>query len=340
MKVKFTFFLSLIVANLFAQSLEEAIERDRTNNSVRVVFYNVENLFDTIADANVADEEFLPNAVKAWDTKKYRIKIANTAKTIRAIGGWQAPEIVGLCEVENRSVLLSLANHNSLKGAAYNVLHFDSPDPRGIDVGLLYNSKLVHVLYARPIQVEMPNSRTRDILYAKLLIQQKDTLHLFVNHWSSRSGGKEESDYKRIAAAKTVKISTDSIYQKNENANILVMGDLNDGPRDESVKVLTEKSLTHSLNDLMENLPVTEGSHKYRGVWDYLDQILVSSSLLENAAGLQLVESSAYVGKLDFLLEEDDRYGDVYPKRTWKGDVFVGGFSDHLPVFCDLHFKK
>lgn len=340
MKISFTFFLSLIVATVFAQSLEDAIERDRTNNSVRVVFYNVENLFDTIADAHVADEEFLPNAAKAWDTKKYRIKIANTAKTIRAIGGWQAPEIVGLCEVENRSVLLSLANHNALKGASYELLHFDSPDPRGIDVGLLYNSELVHVLFARPIQVEMPNSRTRDILYAKLLIQQKDTLHLFINHWSSRSGGKEASEYKRIAAATTIKRSTDSIYLKNNNANILVMGDLNDGPHDASVKVLTDKSLTHPLANLMEKLPATEGSHKYRGVWEYLDQMLVSSALIENKGGLQIIESSAYLGKLDFLLEQDDRYGDVYPKRTWKGDVFVGGFSDHLPVFCDLKFRN
>lgn len=340
MKVKLTCGLLLIAGAAFCQPLEQVIEREREDKTIRVVFYNVENLFDTIADAHVADEEFLPSAVRAWDTKKYKIKISNIAKSIRTIGGWQAPEIVGLAEIENRSVLLSLAKHHSLKEANYSILHFDSPDPRGIDVALLYNTKIVEVIYAEPIRVEMEHSRTRDILYAKLLVRKSDTLHVFVNHWSSRSGGKEESEYKRVAAAKTLQHITDSIFRTSLHSNILVMGDLNDGPREASVSVLTDTSLTHSFTNLMVSLPQTEGSHKYRGVWDYLDQILVSPALKDGSSNMKVLENRAYIGKLDFLLEEDDRYGDFYPKRTWKGDAFVGGFSDHLPVFCDLHFKK
>ncbi len=340
MKATLTIFCSLLLATVFGQTLEEAVERNREGNSVRVVFYNVENLFDTIADANIADEEFLPTAVKAWDTKKYRIKVANTAKTIRAVGGWQAPEIVGLAEIENRSVLLSLANHTALKAANYAVLHFDSPDPRGIDVALLYNQNSVEVLFASPIKVRLENSRTRDVLYAKVLVAQKDTLHLFVNHWSSRSGGQQESEPKRVAAAKTVKHVTDSILSTQKNANILVMGDFNDSPKDASLQILSNTNNAQPFTNLMSALPATSGSHKYKGVWDYLDQILVSGAVLQGKSGLALVNKSAYVFSQDFLVEADDRYGDVYPKRTWKGDMFVGGYSDHLPVFCDLSFKK
>lgn len=340
MKERFTFFLCLLVAAVSAQTLQEVLERDRTDNAVRVVFYNVENLFDTIAEANIDDEEFLPASTKNWNSPKYYTKVANMAKAIRAVGGWQAPEIVGLAEIENRTVLLSLANHNSLKNANYQVLHFDSPDPRGIDVGLLYNSKIAAVLYAEPIRVNMPNSRTRDILYAKLLINQTDTLHLFVNHWSSRRGGQEASEYKRIAAAETVKHKTDSIQNGTKNAAVLVMGDFNDSPKNNSLKLLTNQSEQNALVNLMAKLPETEGSHKYKGVWDYLDQMLVSQSCLQKEGKMKVVFGKAYVFKEDFLVEEDDRYGDVYPKRTWKGDAFVGGYSDHLPVFCDLSFKK
>lgn len=340
MKVKFTIFICLIAANVFAQALEEAVERDRTNNSVRVVFYNIENLFDTIADANVADEEFLPNAAKNWNSIKYYSKVANMAKAIRAVGGWQAPEIVGLAEIENRSVMLSLAKHNALKNANYQIVHFDSPDPRGIDVGLLYNADLVNVLYAEPIKINMPNSRTRDILYAKLLVHNTDTLHLFVNHWSSRSGGQQESEHKRIAAAQTLKSKTDSIHKHVKNPAILVMGDFNDSPTNSSLQLLTDEKITGSLVNLMALLPKTEGSHKYKGVWDYLDQIVVSKSLVNQSKNFHVVNGSAYIFKQDFLVEVDDRYGDVYPKRTWKGDFFIGGYSDHFPVFCDLSFKN
>ncbi len=323
---------------LTAQDLQEALEFDRTDKAVRVVFYNVENLFDTIDDAKLRDEEFLPNSEKNWNTPKYRLKIANLAKTIRAVGGWKAPELVGMAELENRLVMLDLAAHPVLAAANYEVLHYDSDDPRGIDVGLLYNRELIEVLYAEPIKMRMENVRTRDILYAKLLVADVDTLHLFINHWSSRRGGKEQSEPKRIAAAEIVKMHTDSIQKHNANAAILVMGDFNDEPIDESLMTLTAAEEFPFIN-LMAEMPVTTGSHKYRGVWSYLDQILVSGCMLDQCGNLGIRER-AYVYSDSNLLEEDERYGDFYPYRTWKGPVFSAGFSDHLPVFVDVIYNK
>ncbi len=336
--IGFSIFISML--SLSAQTSNAIVEKERGDSIIRVVFYNIENLFDTVADANIADEEFLPTSTKNWDTRKYRTKIANISKTIRAVGGWEPPEIIGLAEIENRSVMLSLAEHPSLSKANLEVLHYDSKDPRGIDVGLLYNSQKVEVLHSEPIKVRMKNSRTRDVLYAKLYVFQKDTLHVFVNHWSSRRGGKDASEYKRIAAANTVKTFTDSIQENNNQANIVVMGDFNDAPTDNSLDVLCSAENQFALVNLMSDLPPTEGSHKYRGVWDYLDQILVSKNTVKATSKFVIDDGAAHVFKEDFLLVEDDRYGDTYPKRTWKGDFFVAGFSDHLPVFCDFLLKR
>lgn len=339
MGTKKLFILSalLCIAQFAFAQWQQAVEQPR-ENSFRVAFYNVENLFDTVADAKIRDEEYLPQSEKNYNSRKYRIKVANIAKTIRAIGGWQAPEIVGLAEIENRSVLIDLIDHNALQKANYGIVHYDSKDPRGIDVALLYSKKLATVLYARPITVEMEHSRTRDILYAKLLLKQSaDTLHVFVNHWSSRWGGKQASEYKRIAAAKTLKKVTDSL-QINGVKNILVMGDFNDAPRDNSLGLLTNQTGNLPLKNLMLNLPPTRGSHKYKGVWDYLDQILITQSLKNETSKLHVRNNRAYVFTADFLSTNDEKYGDIYPYRSWKGSYFTGGFSDHFPVFCDLVF--
>ena len=320
-----------------AQTLEEALEQDREGKAIRVVFYNVENLFDTIADAGIQDEEFLPKSDKQWNTVRYRTKIANLAKTLRAVGGWQAPEIIGLAEIENRTVLIDLIQHNVLATTNYGIVHYDSDDPRGIDVGLCYNQDLLEAVYAEPVKMRAENVRTRDILYVKFLVNQQDTLHVFVNHWPSRRGGQEASQHKRLFAAERLKNKTDSILQQDRNANILAMGDFNDTPRDTSLRFLTNTTNLPLLN-LMTALPETSGSHKYRGVWDYLDQILVSQSLMDNEI-LQLSYPQGYVFKQPFLLEDDEKYGDFYPMRSWKGNFFISGFSDHLPVFVDVIYK-
>jgi predicted extracellular nuclease len=329
-------FLSLWVSG---QSLQEVLDEERQGSAFRAVFYNLENLFDTLDAAGVQDEEFLPNAEKSWDSRKYRIKVANMAKAIRSIGGWQAPELVGVVEVENRKVLLDLIDHPALKSAYYEIVHYDSDDPRGIDAALLYNPELFKVIYAKPIKMRLENVRTRNILYVKLIAAKKDTLHVFVNHWPSRRGGKEQSEAKRVKAADILRGVIDSILENNPAANILAMGDFNDAPTDKSLIVLAGEGNNKALNNLMATLPKTQGSHKYSGNWDYLDQLLVSQALIANNAGLVLKHQKAFVFNVDFLVENDDRYGDFVPFRTWKGPVFIAGFSDHLPVFVDITYR-
>jgi len=319
--------------------LDDVIERDREGSAIRVVSYNVENLFDTIADGSNNDEEFLPHAEKNYNSSKYFHKIGNLAKVIRGVGGWRAPEIVGLIEIENRGVLLDLVSHASLKKGNYKIAHFDSPDPRGIDVALLYDSTIASVLHLEPITIAEENLRTRDILYVKLLVAQKDTLHTFVNHWSSRRGGKEASSYKREIAAGILKTFTDSIQKQHAHANILIMGDFNDSPVDPSIQLLVAAK-DFSLINLTDGFSATQGTYKYRGVWDVIDQIIVSPNLLLQDSELKVLDNRAYIYQKDFLLVEDEKYGDYYPKRCWRGNFYNGGFSDHLPIFVDISFKN
>lgn len=313
---------------------DSATYTGKAQATFRVAFYNVENLFDTIDDAGVHDEEFLPNSQKSWSSWRYQAKVANMAKVIRAVGGWQPPDIIGLVEVENRGVMIDVTQHPVLRNANYGIVHFDSDDARGIDVGLCYRTENIEVLQAQALKINTLSMLTRDILYAALLLNKKDTLHIFVNHWPSRRGGKEASEHKRVWAAQNLKHKTDSILQASPNAAILAMGDFNDTPNDSSLHVLSEAP-NFALNNLMTDLPQTEGSHKYHGVWDYLDQILVSDALM-GGGYLSLAKPTATVFRASFLLEVDDRYSDFFPKRTWKGDYFINGFSDHLPVYVDI----
>lgn len=321
-----------------AQDLQSVLDEERDGSTFRVLFYNVENLFDTIDDINIQDEEFLPNAEKQWDSRKYRLKVSNMAKAIRSAGGWQAPELVGLVEIENRRVLYDLINHQALKSGNYEIVHYDSDDPRGIDAALLYNRELFEILYSKPLKIRTENVRTRDILYVKLVAGNVDTLHLFINHWPSRRGGKEQSEAKRVMAGEILKSAVDSILRVNPRALLVAMGDFNDAPADKSLGVLTAPSAT-SLINLMATLPTTQGSHKYNGAWDYLDQLLVSEPLARGDCGFSIKHGRAFILNSNFLMEQDDRYGDFVPFRTWKGPVFIAGFSDHLPVFIDITYR-
>lgn len=333
-------FITALLLSIAAsgQTLPEVLDEERQGSAFRAVFYNLENLFDTLDAAGVQDEEFLPTAEKKWDSRKYRIKVANMAKAIRSVGGWNAPELVGLVELENRKVLLDLIDHPALRSGKYDIVHYDSDDPRGIDAALLYNTDLFEVIYAKPIKMRMENVRTRDILYVKLIMAKTDTLHVFVNHWPSRRGGKEQSEAKRVMAADILRSVIDSVLANNSSANVLAMGDFNDAPTDKSMLILAGEG-SNALNNLMSTLPKTQGSHKYSGAWDYLDQLLVSQALQNNTSGLVVKHQKAFVFNVEFLVESDERYGDFVPFRTWKGPVFIAGFSDHLPVFVDITYR-
>ncbi len=318
-------------------------------NGIRVAFYNVENLFDTYDDPIKRDDEFLPTGMKGWSGKRYRLKLNQIYRVLSAVGGWEPAGVIGLCELENRFVLEQLLEKTPLREFDYEIVHHESPDKRGIDVGLLYRPEKFKVLHEEALKVIFPfdtTSRTRDILYVKGQVLKRDTVHIFVNHWPSRFGGHLETDPKRDFVAQTIRDKADEVYAKDPKAKIIIMGDLNDAPQDNSVlNVLrTEhelEGLAQSENDLYNLMyEMSEnwwaGTHKFQEHWGVLDQIIISPKLVKNPEGLLLKGGQAHIFKADWLMEEEElRIGDK-PNRTYLGARYHGGFSDHLPVYIDL----
>ena len=319
-----------------------------TEPAARLMFYNAENLFDIMDDSLTADEEFLPRGMRYWTYKKLNQKLNHLHKTIVAVGGWQPPAIVGLCEVENRYVLERLVEGTPLQYLHYQIIHFDSPDKRGIDVALLYRPSLFSPISQEAIRVSFPHhphKATRDVLYAKGILLQTDTVHVFINHWPSRRGGQQASAPDRNYVAGLVRKKTDSLFAVNAKANIIIMGDFNDGPEDESLllhlgaKRETEQHETSQLYNMMHAETMGHGiagTHKYQGQWHAFDQIIVSGALLQHKQALQIPAGRAGIFCEDFLLQEDITYLGKKPFRTYTGYHYQGGFSDHLPVFIDL----
>lgn len=318
-------------------------DRERGESSFRVVFYNLENLFDTERDSTINDQDFTPEGNYGWSDFRYRAKQQNMSKTIAAIGGWELPEIVGVCEIENRRVLEDLIKQGSLKKGNYDIVHQNSPDRRGIDVGLLYRKDKVTLLSEHFLEMNFPMSpdtRTRDVLMAKLLVAA-DTFIVFVNHWPSRYGGQAQSEPLRIYVAEQIKMHTDSLMACCPNTGIIIMGDFNDEPANISLsqklgaKKPPENPQSNTLYNLMEGKMNYPGSHKYQGQWAFLDQIIVSGNLLNDEAP-RIKNGSAYIFHASWLLVEDTRYPGHFPFRTFSGPQYLGGFSDHLPVYTDI----
>ena len=313
----------------------------------RVMFYNVENLFDIKNDSLTNDDEFTPDGMRHWDNRKFYQKINNIYKVIISVGEWQPPALVGLCEVENRYVLNKLVYQTPLKKYDYKIIHEESPESRGIDVALIYRPDLFQSIYSEKVSVKFSTSdyrTTRDILYVKGVLGDNDTIHVFVNHWPSRYGGYLVSKPKREIAAGVLRTKVDSVFNTQNFAKILIMGDFNDEPFDESLSgVLNAKADTTGMveTDLF-NLMFSEkgdwnsGSHKYREDWTNLDQLIVSKSLINSRNGMVVSDKGARIYKADFLLEEDKTHLGVKPFRTYIGMKYNGGFSDHLPVYLDL----
>lgn len=316
-------------------------DEERGKKGIRIVFYNVENLFDTINNPNKRDEEYLPTAEKKWNSYKYQTKLNRISKVIVAAGGWELPDIIGVCEIENDTVLRDLTQTRALEKMKYQVVHYSSPDARGIDVGLMYNRKKLKLIASAPLTVKLEedaNFKTRDILYSKFYTL-KDTLHIYINHWPSRRGGQQASEHKRIKAATVLKSHLDSIKTFQPNAYFVIMGDFNDAPTNASINRIlntgTYEEETYLVN-LMTYLPSSSGTHKYRGHWDYLDQFIVSPYVFDKNSRLKLNEFKAFVLQLDWLLVKDSKYPGYYPNRNWKGSFFSDGFSDHLPIVMDI----
>ena len=297
-----------------------------------VVSYNVENLFDTKDDPTINDEDFLPSGKLQWTDDRYRQKLDHLAEAITWAGDGQ-PVIVGLAEVENATVLKDLIGTGPLKSAGYTIVHFDSPDERGIDVALLVRSAYANVLHAEPLHVDLGSDRTRDVLYVELQLAGGDTLRVFQNHWPSRGGGERMSAPKRMAAARVVRTKLDDLFATAPKAKVLIMGDFNDYPEDASIQkgllAACDLSAKADLFDLMcmDQSP-NSGSYQYQGEWGWLDQMIVSKALM-SSPGITLGPASACHDERLFF--KHPKYGPS-PDKTYSGGHYKGGYSDHLPV--------
>jgi predicted extracellular nuclease len=334
----------LIGLGVLLFSLVSAQKKDRV---LTVMFYNVENLFDTVNNPLKEDDEFTPGTEKAWDVERYDKKLENIASVIRAVNEDELPEIVGLCEVENLKVLEDLIRERDLRRGNYGIVHQESPDARGIDCALLYNMEEFRVVSSEAIPVRFPFDSaltTRDILYIEGKTEDNETLHLFVNHWSSRYGGQKESEPKRIHCAIALRKAVDAIMNREPEAKIIIMGDFNDEPTNRSVFELLmahnkrKNQRARELFNLMydaHNLR-NEGSYNYRGTWNMLDQIIVSLPVIKDRNGWYCSYDDAGILKEDFLLYHDEERGEKVPSRTYGGPNYYGGYSDHLPVYVTL----
>lgn len=317
-------------------------------NDVVIGFYNVENLFNPNDDSLKNDDAFTPDGFNHWTYKKYVRKVNNIAKVLLAMNGWEPPDIVGLEEIEEESVLRRLCFDSPLKKYGYRYVHYDSPDARGVDVALIYRVKNVKILRSRPVPVVFPfdtSCRNRDLLYVVALLPNRDSVHVVVNHWTSRYGGYAPTIVKRNHYARVVRQLADSILDENPEANIVIGGDLNDYPTDESVTdVLAagdpdiSEHQGRTLFDLMyrfQRLP-NVGSHKREDFWGCLDHIIVSHSMLARDGPVLIRNRQAEIFMGDFMVEPDEKFGGVRVYRTYSGPRYIGGFADHLPVFVRI----
>ena len=305
-----------------------------------VAFYNVENLMDTIDNPRALDNDFLPHGKFKWNSTRYNKKISSIASVISTIGDADGPELIGLSEVENKSVLVDLINTKQLKKMAYSIVHFDSPDERGIDVALLYKAGKFKLISARVYSAAFLTikSHTRDVLLVKGIVS-KDTVVVLVNHWPSRRKGKEASEVKRIAVSIMVREIADSIFQRSLDAKLIIMGDFNDEPFDKSILIeLNTKSEIILKKDELFNPYYTlskqgEGSANYSHKWFMFDQIMLSKGFFSsNRIGLAYKEAKVY--HPDWLhYQKNSKNG---PYRTFMGDDYKGGYSDHFPVYINF----
>jgi Predicted extracellular nuclease len=322
-KTPFTLFLKaaisicIIAIPIYGQEREQRQELE-----YKILFWNLENFFDTFYDIGREEGNFTPFGEMHWTKKRFTTKRNAIAKTIIGAGEGSAPVIIGFAEVEKRYVLTNLIEETPLAQIGYSIIHKDSPDRRGIDVALIYRRELFSPLETEFIRVTLPDTTatTRDILYTKGVLDRRDTLHIFINHWPSKFGGANFSEPGRKAASNALKRKCDSILHRNESANIIAMGDFNDTPDAATITALDNLiNLSYSLHKR------GEGSIKYRGAWEVIDQMLISRNLLKR-------EVSMSVYSPQYLLEKDITYSGMKPKRTYIGPRYNGGISDHLPT--------
>jgi len=345
MKLKQLFFLMAVTIVSITACNNSNTSTQETDNRQTVVyqcltvsFYNVENLFDTINDPNTEDDDFTPESKKQWNGQRYSAKLDALSKVLIGMDSINFPVLIGLAEVENGNTLVDLIDKTELKTKNYKIIHEDSPDNRGIDVALLYQADQFMYLEhkALPIDLSFVKETTRDILHVKGVIQNLDTVNVFVNHWSSRRGGDVETEPKRIAAATVLRKAIDELLTLNPDAKIIIMGDMNDEPVNKSLSEVlgaSDGSNNAGLINLMFELDkANKGSYNYKGDWNMIDNLIVSRNMLEGN-GLKVKNSTGYVYQAKWFMYYNKTDKILVPNKTYGGDNYYGGASDHLPVY-------
>lgn len=335
-----------ILTALFFITLQ-SLYSQKNVKSFLVVSYNVENLFDTINSPQFSDDEFTPSGAKAWTYDRYKKKLNDLARVVLSIPGKKLPAVIGLSEIENRQVLEDLANQRGLRKGEYEIVHEDGQDPRGIDCALLYRPDLFkyksheYVPIADPVD---PDYLYRSILHVHGKGPDGSSLHIFVNHWKSRSGGELETERQRMFSAITLRKQMDLLMARESDFKVIVMGDFNDEP--------TNRSLTNGLSALNKRRNIQmgdyynlfydlhniegKGTYNYQGKWNMLDQIIVSYSLLNQERGLTTGYNRGVILKEEWMLYVSEKNGESLPSATYGGPEYYGGPSDHLPIFVEF----
>jgi predicted extracellular nuclease len=312
---------------------------DRT---LTFVFYNVENLFDFSDDPAIDDQEFLPGGTRQWNEKRYRKKIDDISRVIKELGRKELPEIIGFCEVENAGVVKDLVTHINLSAGNYKVIHFNGRDPRGIEQALAYRPSEFSVMSQKliPVKTRFGGSIGRGILLVTGKSNNGEIFHIFVNHWISRDSNDPASESARIDMAGELRKQIDAIRASDKSCHIVIMGDMNDEPNDKSLFHVLEAvppgrhSPSGLVNLMFPACQRGDGTVKFQGDWKMLDQIIVSESLIDRY-GYHVEGNRGQVFSA-YWMEFHQRNGDVSPNRTYLGNEYTGGPSDHFPLYCRL----
>ncbi|HKK63872.1 MAG TPA: endonuclease/exonuclease/phosphatase family protein [Bacteroidales bacterium] len=298
------------------------------------MFYNVENLFYPQDDSTTdADDDFTPAGIRKWTWNRYHNKTAQLCKIILGINGWEPPDVICFCEIENRNVLTDIVNHQLLINYQYRVIHRESPDHRGMDVGMIYREDRIACTDSGWIKMHHNGhlEHTREIMTAEFMFhvsnKEQDTLICFMNHWSSKYGGAIESQPKRMTQASMLIDSIDSIRATYPERTIIAGGDFNERTTEPACSRLSQKG------SLREIVPSPEkGTYKYQGRWGRIDHVFMKDSCKK-------YDVSLTVWHHPFLLEADEKFTGDKPRRTYSGYAYNGGISDHLPLLLKMVYR-
>ncbi len=337
--------ITLLLFSLILLLFSHASFAQKDKGIAIVGFYNLENLFDTENDPLTNDEQFLPEGSYRWTPERYQKKLHNMSRVLADIGiEYGGLVAVGVSEIENERVLRDLISTDNLRDRNWGIVHYDSPDRRGVDVGLLYDKSRIKVFYSHAFRLYTPdtNFRTRDQLLVQAVLDDIDTISFIVNHWPSKLGG-AKSVVSREAAAKLTRSIVDTIVNKNPKAKVVIMGDFNDEPNSKSIlkHLNTKKKISQTnpkdiYNPMYAMYRSGIGSYAYRDNWSLIDQIMVTYGLLKPAPNsYKFISAHVYRNPMIMLKTQTGSFED-YPFRTFAGGVYQGGYSDHFPVYIIL----